>query len=394
MATDRKFIKTKYRGVYYRESPARTHAGRPDRCFSVWYTDAHGKGRWETVGWASEGINDKYANAKRQELVSAIARGNDPARQRRFTVGQAIEAYTVWAKAEGKAIDRETARYDLHMRPEMDALPIEALTTHMLAQLKARLLERLSAGSVHHCFSFVRRAIYHAMSEGLYSGGNPVATTRSSKWKMPRVQNSGVRFLSPEEARILLDELAGRSQQLHDMSLLSLKTGLRAAEIFTIRAQDVQAEAGLIHFTGKGGSREHVHASREITDMLAAYPRKPGEHIFQVRARPNVKPSANGRITWGISSTFSRAVDKLGLNAGVTDRRHRVWFHTWRHTFASWLAQSGKVTLLELKELMRHESISMTERYAHLIPGHQKKKLGIIDEVLLRESAPDQTPKS
>ena len=26
-----------------------------------------------------------------------------------------------------------------------------------------------------------------------------------------------------------------------------------------------------------------------------------------------------------------------------------------RHTFASWLAQSGKVTLMELQKLMRHK---------------------------------------
>ena len=37
-----------------------------------------------------------------------------------------------------------------------------------------------------------------------------------------------------------------------------------------------------------------------------------------------------------------------------------------RHTFASWLAQSGKVTLMELQKLMRHKNITMTMRYAHL----------------------------
>ena len=48
-----------------------------------------------------------------------------------------------------------------------------------------------------------------------------------------------------------------------------------------------------------------------------------------------------------------------------------------RHTFASWLAQSGKVTLMELQKLMRHKNITMTMRYAHLFSGQESEKLSI-----------------
>lgn len=261
MSAGRRFIRTKHSGVYYRESATKTHGGKPDRCFVVYYTDANKKGHWHTVGWASEGINERYAIAKRQELLGEVARGKSPQLQRSYTVGDAVKLYTEWAKAEGKAIDRETIRYDGNLRADLDALPIASLTPHMLTQLKAKLLERLSPGSVLHCFSFIRRCIYHAMSDGKYTGINPVATTRSGKWKMPRVQNAGVRYLTPEEARLLLDELKkSASPQLHDMSLLSLKTGMRVAEIFTIRGQDVDKANGLIHFTAKDGTRQFVQA--------------------------------------------------------------------------------------------------------------------------------------
>ena len=53
-----------------------------------------------------------------------------------------------------------------------------------------------------------------------------------------------------------------------------------------------------------------------------------------------------------------------------------------RHTFASWLAQSGKVTLMELQKLMRHKNTTMTMQYAHLFSGQESEKLSIIGDML------------
>ena len=119
--------------------------------------------------------------------------------------------------------------------------------------------------------------------------------------------------------------------------------------------------------------------------LLAGYRRQPYEYLFQ--------DDHGDQIAWGISYTFDRVVAELGLNDGVTDKRRRVRFHTLRHTFASWLAQSGQVTLHELMELMRHKRIEMTLRYAHLIPGGGRNKLRIIDQVLLDPEHDEQGPR-
>jgi integrase len=58
---------------------------------------------------------------------------------------------------------------------------------------------------------------------------------------------------------------------------------------------------------------------------------------------------------------------------------------TLRHTFASWLAQSGEVGLHELMKHLRHKNIEMTLRYAHLIQDKQREHLAIISEIM-RES--------
>lgn len=60
-----------------------------------------------------------------------------------------------------------------------------------------------------------------------------------------------------------------------------------------------------------------------------------------------------------------RAWNATCRRAGIEDFR----FHDLRHTWASWLIQSG-VPLSVLQEMGGWESIEMVRRYAHLAPNH------------------------
>jgi site-specific recombinase XerD len=61
----------------------------------------------------------------------------------------------------------------------------------------------------------------------------------------------------------------------------------------------------------------------------------------------------------------------------------RIGWHDLRHTYASHLAMRG-VPLKVIQELMRHVTIEMTERYAHLSPDTRREAVGVLD----RPSAP------
>lgn len=368
----RKFIKTKFRGVYYRVSGTRQNKGRPDQCFVVWYTDAAGKAHWETIGWASQGITAAYANQCRQEILSRASQRATPADKRRVTVGQVVEHYARWAIAENRHVKQPLDQYDHHLRAHLHKVPLSDLTPAMLSDLKILLGETLSPQSVKHHFSFLRRAIYRAMTDGLWHGTNPCSSRKGGTFEMPRVDNKRVRFFTPEEATALLAELGRRSTQLRDMSLLSLRTGLRATEIFSLTGSSLAPAAGLIHFTGKGGVSQHVACPAEVMEMLLACDAAPDEYIFRARGGGPIRQ---------ISDAFQRAVTAIGLNESG-ESRYRITFHTWRHTFASWLAQSGRLTLQEIQHLLRHESITMTERYAHLIPNSTHSRLSIIADVM------------
>ena len=356
----------RYPGVYYRESTVKRHKGKPDRIYWVTYRSARGKQLWDRIGSASEGVTEEYASRKRIEKVNLVNHGGMPnARRRRAaTLSEVFEAYVESLRLDGKHTAPEQSRFDNHLAPAFGGLTLEELTDDSMAKHKAALLVSLAPGSVKHIFALLRRVVNFGVRKKLWRGVNPVGP--QSDFSMPLVQNAGERFLTPAEAGALLNELAKRSPMVRDMAFVALKTGLRATEVFGIRGKDLDPVTGTLYVDAKGGKRHAVYAGPEVMSVLLAYDKPPGELIFQRRY--------GGRIP-RVHDVFGRAVDAVGLNDGVEDKRRKVWFHVLRHTFISWLAQSGDFTLLELKEAARHDRIESTMRYAHLIPGGVRDKL-------------------
>jgi site-specific recombinase XerD len=66
-----------------------------------------------------------------------------------------------------------------------------------------------------------------------------------------------------------------------------------------------------------------------------------------------------------VSQSFDRAVKDLKLNEGITDWRQKLVFHSLRHSYASWLVESG-TDLYTVSKLIGHSTLKMTERYSHL----------------------------
>jgi integrase len=100
------------------------------------------------------------------------------------------------------------------------------------------------------------------------------------------------------------------------------------------------------------------------------------ETLFLMLLRRSKVQHISGRLFWISSSTVRQEFDEAVERAGLQN----FHFDDLRHTFATRLVQAG-VNLYVVKELMGHESIKTTERYAHHYPESLRPSVMLLDEV-------------
>ncbi|MDR1308370.1 MAG: site-specific integrase [Deltaproteobacteria bacterium] len=361
----------KYEGVFFRERKELFN-GRPDRTYEFCWQEA-GRKCWRTAGRLSRGVTAADAAKARLEALSGRALAG---------AGQDLSvAGVVQAWLAGAAPDKSSRCHARTLIRDLGGTRLADLTVGRLDDYKRQLLgERgLAESTARHVLVALASAINHAIRHGLWAGFNPVS--RAAGFRMPRPDNKGERWLRPGEAERLLSALRASSPLWHDMALVSLHSGLRLTELYRLRVGDVDAGSMTAIVCGKGGRREPVALTQEAFGAIAGRGGGPGELVF--RTGTGKRPDK--------SVPFARAVELLGLNEGVTDRRQRVWFHTLRHTFASWLVQGG-VDLYTVQHLMRHRSPQMTQRYAHLDPARLRAPLEVIRRAMAGVPGAEQAP--
>jgi integrase len=173
------------------------------------------------------------------------------------------------------------------------------------------------------------------------------------------------RFLTEAEERELL---AASPLYLRQWLRFLLGTGARKTEAIELTWDDIEnlqsnaeyAEVLFQHHT-KGGRVRRVPLGPTLRDMLVrmrAAQRAQGytgNRVFLGRDQGSGKKWVEvPNFDW----TFNHARDKAGIK-GINQ-------HTMRHTYASRLAMSGAVDLMQIRDLLGHSNIVTTQIYAHL----------------------------
>jgi integrase len=181
---------------------------------------------------------------------------------------------------------------------------------------------------------------------------NPARLVRHRKESKGRY-----RFLSREEYQRLHGVVAKRFPEHLSEFLVSVNTGMRLAEQYSVTWGQVHFDRKTIELKKtKNGDPRTVHLNKIATEALQA-------------ARPTTyKPSApvfprNGAAHGSTRSWFEPCLAEAKI-AGYT-------WHCNRHTFGSWLAMAG-ASIKEIQEAGGWKTIAMAARYAHLSPAHKE----------------------
>jgi integrase len=387
---------TKWPGVRFREHPSRKYGIKKDQYFAIRY-QKDGTRKEEGLGWASEGWTAQKAYVELAKLKEAHTKGEgefslaekrqkergrkeaeaEEARIRELdavTFGEFFkDTYTKQAQANKKAktCKGEEQLFRLWIEPVIGNKPFTRISPLDLERIKKHLADAgRSPRTAHYCLAVIRQVFNLAKALGILQGNNPVSSV-----KKPQIDNRRLRFLTREEADRLLAELAKRSQQLHDIALLSLHCGLRAGEIFNLTWECIDISRGQILLKDtKSGKNRIAYMTNEVKRMLQE---RSMDMISGLIFRDR-----KGKKIGEVSNAFSKVVDALGLNDGISDPRQKVVFHTCRHTYASWLVEAG-TDLYVVKKLMGHSSITMTERYSHLSQGMLQQAVKALEMSLI-----------
>ena len=358
------WIKTRFQGVRYRESQDRRirvkgHY-RPDRCFYIYYK-VSGQSINEKIGWESEGLSGEQARDIRGTITSNIRK-----KKENVPFSVLAENYIDLLKRDRKSWKPDASRYRNHISPELADTPIKDIDRFVVTRLRAGLQKKgLAPKSIFLVLTLIRAMFNKAPLWGLHTAENPVSEASRLDDKFLEVpDNNRTRYLTNEEARTLLESLATKSTDVHDMAFLSLYTGMRAGEILKLQWRDIDFKSSLIRIRNpKNDETRSAFITPAIKEILLN--REAGEN------QEYLFVSKNGSQVAEVSNTFERAIIELGFNDGVEDRLDKVVFHSLRHTFGSWLAQNGE-PLQVISDLLGHKDLKMTRRYAKLSPDQKR----------------------
>ncbi len=145
------------------------------------------------------------------------------------------------------------------------------------------------------------------------------------------------------------------------MIMLSLNTGLRRGELFSLKWENINFERAMLTVTGdnaKSGKTRYVPLNIVALQCLYNW---------------HAQSSGDGLVFPNPQTdTQFDNVKKSWASVLKTSEINNFRWHDMRHHFASKLVMAG-VDLNTVRELLGHADIKMTLRYAHLAPEHKAK---------------------
>ncbi|MBI4491737.1 MAG: site-specific integrase [Chloroflexi bacterium] len=361
-------------------------------------------GRWVAVvdqGWKDGKRQRKYLYGETRREVSEKLKAalHDqaaglPLPSERQTVGQFLERW-LEDSAKPNVRPRTFTRYHdlltLHAIPTLGKRPLAKLSAQDLQALYGQKLDQLAARTVGHLHRVLHCALRDALRWGL------VARNVCDAVQPPKVARPEMQVLAPEQARQLL--AAADGEPLEALYVLAVTAGLRQGELFGLKWQDLDLEAGRLQVrrtlgrVRKQGFLESEPKSARSRRSITLTPLAIGA-LRHHRARQLEQRLAVGSAWEDRGLVFCNAVGRPLEPSNLLRRSWRpllkkaglprIRFHDLRHTAATLLLAQGVHPKI-VQEMLGHSTISLTlDTYSHLLPNLQDEAAAKMQAILVR----------
>jgi len=285
-----------------------------------------------------------------------------------------FQAYVI---PNNKPSEQDNKRITLnkHLVPFFGHLTIDNIDAYGIEQFKAQQTRKgYAPASINLHLRCLSKCLQCAMDWGL------IETNPARAVKKVRDDEEKWTFLDFDEAEVFL---AAASDKWRPVFVVTMDTGLRRGETLALRWRDIDWTNRLVnvrHTLYKGtlqtpkskGSRRSIPMTERVFETLTALRRTPAaleaEYVFSSEISTPLDP---GNLRRALTATLKRA------------KMRKIRYHDIRHTFASHLAMAG-VPIRTIQELMGHQTMDMTLKYAHLTEGHRREAMDKLEQQLQR----------
>lgn len=167
---------------------------------------------------------------------------------------------------------------------------------------------------------------------------------------LPKFIRNMPETLTIDEIKLIVDHTRNLRDRLAIYLLFC--TGIRIAELCSLKVQDIQEDKLLIH--GKGKKQRYAYLDEVSLMLIKLYlPSLDGEWLF---------PSSNLKgmplQTFAMRIAIKRSAEKAGITK-------RIYPHMFRHSYATNLLKNG-CDIRYIQEFLGHNYITSTQIYTHV----------------------------
>ena len=276
-------------------------------------------------------------------LIRYIANGN-PSEDTKASYYSTIDAYLKWCRIVN-----------------MD--PFNIKEQHLLYYRSMLINQNMKPATVKFKLTAIRRFYYVALKYRLIDE-NPAEDVHAQR--DPDSYMPVIRYITNNQLQLLFDSLNENDEvDLRTKTIICLMAteGLRTVEVYRMNISDIDFRNNTIYIRGKGHN-DLIYPRPDTMYFLSKY-----ISIRQV----DVKANSNIPVFTSLSNnSFGKRLSRRHIRSYIDLALERIGYkttgnscHMLRHTCGTLLYSATK-DLKAVQEVLRHKSIEMTSRYAHV----------------------------